>query len=339
MTVIDAFAAPSPRASFAPISYDPGPLAADEVEIKVDYCGVCHSDLSMRNNDWGITQFPFVGGHEIVGRVVAKGGEVPSLALGDRVGLGWYARSDLSDRRCLCGDHHLAPGNSSTIVGRHGGFADRVRAQWVWAIPLPQALDAETAGPLFCGGITVFTPIVDYGVKPTDRVAVFGIGGLGHLAVQFLSKWGCDVTAFSSSPGKAAEARLMGAHDVVSSTDVASWAKLRGRFDFVIVTVNVPLDWAALAQTLSPRGRLHIVGAVLEPITLPLSALMGQQRSLSSSPVGGPATTATMLDFCARHAIRPMIEEFPLTRINDAFERLESGKTRYRIVLRNDLAA
>lgn len=336
MALVRAQAAADRNTPFEPISYELGALAADEVEVRVDYCGVCHSDLSMWKNEWTITSYPFVGGHEIVGRVVAAGSEVKGLMVGDRVGVGWFVRSDLSTRQCLAGDHHLSPGNTPTIVGRHGGFGETVRCQWAWAVKIPDGLDPAKAGPLFCGGITVFTPIVDFGVSPTDRVAVFGIGGLGHLAVQFLAKWGCEVTAFTSSPGKAAEAKAMGAHHVASSSDVASWAALRGQFDFLIVTVNVPLDWASLAATLSPRGRLHVVGAVLEPIALPITALMSQERSLSSSPVGGPDTTARMLDFCARHKIVPLTEEFPLSRINDAFAHLESGKARYRIVLRND---
>lgn len=334
---VKAMAAPAAHAAFAPIRYDLGPLGADEVEVRVDYCGLCHSDLSMWANDWRRTSYPFVGGHEIVGRIVALGSEAKGLKIGQSVGVGWYVRSDLTTHQCMMGDHHLSPGNDPTIVGRHGGFGETVRCQWVWAVPIPDGLDPAKAGPLFCGGITVFTPIFDFGIKPTDRTAVFGIGGLGHLAVQFLAKWGCEVTAFTSSPDKAQEARAMGAHHVASSTDVASWKALRGRFDFVIVTVNVPLDWNALAATLSTRGRLHIVGAVAEPVAFPISALMGQERSLSASPVGGPATTATMLEFCARHQILPLTEEFPLSRINDAFARLESGKARYRIVLKNDL--
>lgn len=336
MSSIRAYAAQEAGKRFVPFAYELGPIGADEVDVRVEYCGLCHSDLSMWDNDWRRTTFPFVGGHEVVGRIVAKGPDAKGVSVGQRVGLGWFARSDLTSRQCLCGDHHLSPGNAPTIVGRHGGFGEVVRCQWVWAIPIPDGLDLAKAGPLFCGGVTVFAPIYEHGVKPTDRAAVFGVGGLGHLAVQFLAKWGCEVTAFTSSPDKEQEARGLGAHHVASSTDVASWKALRGRFDFLLVTTNVPLDWAALAATLSTRGRLHIVGAVAEPVALPISALMGGDRSLSSSPVGSPATTAIMLEFCARHGILPLTEEFPLSGINDAFARLQSGKVRYRIVLRND---
>jgi uncharacterized zinc-type alcohol dehydrogenase-like protein len=335
LTKLRAWAADGPREEFRPYEMTLAPLGADEVEIDVEYCGVCHSDLSMWANEWRRTVYPFVGGHEVVGRVRAVGPEAKGLEPGARVGLGWYSRSHLSSRECLAGDHHLSPGNEATIVGRPGGFADVVRCQWSWAIPLPDDLGASTAGPLFCGGITVFNPIASY-VRPTDRVGVVGIGGLGHLAVQFLNRWGCEVTAFTSSPDKADEARLFGARHVLSSRDAAQWKAARGRFDVILSTVAVGLDWNALMATLAPRGRLHIVGAVPEPISLPVSAMMGGQKALSASPVGSPADTARMIDFCARHAIAPLVEEFPMSRINDAFARLESGKARYRIVLKND---
>lgn len=336
MTHVRAWAADGPRAEFRRFDYELGPLGADEVEIEVDYCGVCHSDLSMWTNEWRRTHYPFVGGHEIAGRVRAVGREVPGLEVGRKVGLGWISRSHVGSHECLSGAHHLSPGNEATIVGRHGGFADIVRCQWLWAIPLPDELDMAKAGPLFCGGLTVFSPVAEFGVKPTDRVGVVGIGGLGHLAVKFLARWGCEVTAFTSSPDKAAEAKAMGAHHVVSSRDPNEWRALRGRFDFVIVTVAASLEWTRLMGTLGPRGRLHIVGAVEEPIIMPASSMMGGQKSLSASPVGGPATMTKMLEFCARHAIAPQTEEFPMSRINEAMAHLESGRARYRVVLRSD---
>jgi uncharacterized zinc-type alcohol dehydrogenase-like protein len=222
------------------------------------------------------------------------------------------------------------------MVGRHGGFADRVRCDWLWATPIPDVLETPKAGPLFCGGITVFNPILQCGVQPTDRVGVIGIGGLGHMALQFLNKWGCEVTAFTSSESKRAEAIRFGAHHVVSSRDSAQIQKLTGSLDFILVTANVTLDWAAIINALAPRGRLHIVGAVLEPIPVAVFSLLVGQKSISGSPLGSPATTAKMLEFCARHGIAPMVERFPLSRVNDALEHLRAGKARYRIVLEND---
>ena len=336
MSKIKAYAATAPGAALAPFEFDPGPLGDEQVEIAVDYCGICHSDLSMLQNHWGMTQFPLVPGHEISGRVVAVGPDAKKVKVGDRVGVGWFSGSCMSCHDCLSGDHNLCAGHEGVIVGRHGGFADRVRAHWAWAAPIPEGVDPAKAGPLFCGGITVFNPIVQCGVQPTDRVGVVGVGGLGHLAIQFLNKWGCEVFAFTSSEDKKAELLKMGAHHVVNSKDPEQLKPLARSLDFIMVTANVPLDWNAYIDTLSPRGRLHFVGAVLEPLNIGVFPLLVGQRSVSASPLGSPATTAQMLDFCARHAISPITESFPMSKVNDALARLESGKARYRIVLKND---
>ena len=334
---IRAYAATERAGALKPYEYDPGALGDEEVEIAVEHCGICHSDLSMLDNEWNRTRYPLVPGHEVVGRIAALGPHAKGLKIGDRVGLGWVATSCLHCPPCLSGDHHMCTTNQPTIVGRHGGFADRVRCHWVWAVKLPAALEHANAGPLFCGGITVYTPIAELGISPAHRVGVIGIGGLGHLAIKFLKAWGCEVTAFTSSESKRAEAMSLGAHQVLASNDKAALKQIAGRLDCIIVTVNVALDWNAYLAALAPHGRLHFVGAVQEPLGLTAGMLIGKQRSVSGSPVGSPARTAQMLEFCARHHIAPQIEEFPMSRVNDAIEHLRSGKARYRIVLRNDL--
>ncbi|MDO8540001.1 MAG: NAD(P)-dependent alcohol dehydrogenase [Opitutaceae bacterium] len=335
---IRAYAAAAAHAPLQPFEYEPGPLPADQIEIAVSYCGICHSDLSMLDNEWGMSAYPLVPGHEVVGRVTAVGASVKNRKPGEQVGLGWFSGSCMACAQCLGGDHNLCAGTEGTIVGRHGGFAERVRCHWAWAIPLPEGVDPVSAGPLFCGGATVFNPIVQYRIRPTDRVGVVGVGGLGHLAVQFLDKWGCEVTAFTSSRRKHEELHRLGADHVVDSRDSAALQRLAGQLDFLIVTVNVTLDWAGLIGTLAPKGRLHLVGAVLEPIPVSAFSLMMQQRSLSGSPVASPPTMARMVAFCARHKIAPVIEKFPLSRVNDAIKHLRDGKARYRIVLENDFA-
>jgi uncharacterized zinc-type alcohol dehydrogenase-like protein len=336
---IRAFAAHAPKGELKPFEYAPGPLGEEEVEIAVSHCGVCHSDLSILDNEWGMTQYPLVPGHEGVGTVRAVGARVASVKPGDRVGLGWYSKSCMRCRQCMHGDHNLCPTVESTIVGRHGAFADAVRCHWAWATPLPEGLDPAKVGPLFCGGITVFNPLVQFDVRPTHKVGVVGIGGLGHLALQFANKWGCEVFAFSSSPGKEAEAKKLGAHHVVNSKDDAAMNKLAGVLDFILVTVNVALNWPAYMNALAPRGRLHFVGAVSEPIALPVFAMLPGQKALSGSPLGSPATTADMLEFAARHGVAPVTETFPMSKVNDAVAHLRAGKARYRIVLENDFAA
>jgi uncharacterized zinc-type alcohol dehydrogenase-like protein len=209
MMSIRAYAARQPKGELTPFEFDPGPLRDDSVEVAVSHCGICHSDLSMLDNEWGMTTYPFVPGHEAVGKVVAVGKNVTAIKTGQTVGVGWYSGSCQTCRQCIGGDQNLCPTAEGTIVGRFGAFAERVRCQAAWAVPLPDALDPTAAGPLFCGGITVFNPLVQFDVRPTHKVGVVGIGGLGHLALQFLNKWGCEVTAFSSSAGKTDEVKKL----------------------------------------------------------------------------------------------------------------------------------
>jgi uncharacterized zinc-type alcohol dehydrogenase-like protein len=289
----------------------------------------------MMNNDWGMSAYPFVPGHEIIGEVVAAGDSVKNVAVGDKVGLGWFSASCMSCRECMNGSHHLCSSAEFTIGGRHGGFADYVRSHWSWAIPLPDVIDMDKAGPLLCGGITVFNPIILAGVKATDKVGVIGIGGLGHMALKFLNKWGCEVVAFSSSPDKEESILKMGATKVVDSTNPEELAKIAGSLNFILNTTNVTLDWNSYLVALAPKGKFHNVGAVLEPMAIPAFTLLTGQKSVSSSPLGSPALTKMMLEFCVRHNIYPITEEFPMSRVNDAIAHLESGKARYRIVLKN----
>lgn len=336
MTTVRAFAVQEAGGALAPFEYDLGPVGPEQVDVAVRSCGICHSDLSMVDDDWRISRYPLVPGHEVVGTVIEVGDRVRHLRPGQTVGLGWFSCSCMTCPQCLSGDHNLCPTAEQTIVGRYGGFAERVRAQAVWAIPLPDGLDPLTSGPLFCGGITVFNPIVQRGIRATDRVGVVGIGGLGHLALQFLHAWGCEVTAFSTSVDKKAEAKSLGADRFVATADPAALESLAGTFDMILVTVNVALDWDAYVAALKPRGHLHIVGAA-PSVTAAVFPLLTGQKTIGGSPLGSPATIATMLEFADRHGIRPVAEVFPLSKVNDALDRLRSGRARYRVVLDNDL--
>jgi len=335
MTMIDAWVAPTAKSKLVRQRVELGPLGDEEVEMQVEHCGLCHSDISMLNNDWGFSQFPAVLGHEAVGRVVEVGRAAKGLKVGQRVGIGWSAGSCMHCHQCMSGNHHLCAQATFTIVGHKGAFASRVRAHWAWVLPLPEKINVAEAGPLLCGGMTVFNPLTMY-AKPTSRVGIVGIGGLGHMAVKFAAAYGCEVTAFTASESKFDEARGFGAHHAVSTRDSDTIKKLAGTFDLLLVTVNVPLDWDALIAALAPNGRLHIVGFVLEPIPVGVISLIMGQKSVSGSPIGSPAGMGTMLDFAARHKITPQTEHFPMSRINEAFERLEAGKARYRIILDAD---
>jgi uncharacterized zinc-type alcohol dehydrogenase-like protein len=337
MSEIQALAARVAKGKLEPFSFDPGPLGDDQVEIAVEYCGLCHSDLTMLNNDLGFSQFPLVAGHEAVGKITALGSHAKFLHLGQTVGLGWNSGSCLHCAQCLSGNHNMCSSLEATIVGRAGAFATKVRCHWAWAAPIPESVDIAKAGPLLCGGITVFNPLVQFDVKPTDRVGIVGIGGLGHMALQFANKWGCDVTAFTSSASKADEAKAMGAHRIIDTHSEEQIAKAAGSFDFILVTVNVKLDWPAYIRALGPKGRMNVVGLVAEPMAVSAIDLLMAQRSVSGTPSGPPSVVNKMLEFCGRHNIAPVTEMFPMSQVNEALEHLEAGKARYRIVLKQDL--
>ncbi len=331
--MIKAYAAMSKGGKLEAFEYDPGELGMDEVELEVESCGICHSDLSMLDNEWGMTAYPFVPGHEVIGTISQLGSNVKHLQLGQRVGLGWHSSYCQTCSSCHSGDHNLCDGAEATIGGRHGGFADKVRAQSTAVVPLPDGVDPHTAGPLFCGGITVFNPLVQFDVSPNAKVGVVGIGGLGHMALAFLKAWGCEVTAFTSSRGKKEELLALGAHRVVNSRSEAELDAVQGSYDLILSTVNVKLDWNRYVSLLAPKGRLHFVGATLEPLDIAAFPLISGQRSISGSPVGSPAVISKMLEFAARHDIAPITEFYGFDEVNEALDRLRQGQAHYRVVL------
>lgn len=224
------------------------------------------------------------------------------------------------------------------MVGHQGGYADKIRAHWAWAIPLPQTIESADIEPLMCGGIAVFAPLLIYDIKPTDHVGIIGVGGLGHMGIKFAKAWGCEVTAFTSQPEKAQDAKAFGANHVVSSQDSAAILKMANTLDMLMVTSDVSLDWQSLMKTLKPNGRLHMLGAVLEPLSISALDLIFGQKNISGSPTGSPAMLSAMLEFAARHDIKPKVEYFPMSKVNEALVHLEQGKAQYRIVLDNDFA-
>jgi len=331
--VINAFAIMEERGKLEKFQYDPGLLHSTEVEIDVEYCGICHSDISMIDNVWGRSRYPLVPGHEVIGKVAMVGVGVTTLVAGDVVGLGRHSEYCMTCGTCMSGDHNLCVSARPTIVGRHGGFADKVRASAASVVKLPPGIDKASAGPLFCAGITVFNPLVQFDIQSMDKVAVIGIGGLGHLALKFLNSWGCEVTAFTSSESKKQEALDMGASHTIDSTNADEIKKHINSFNLIISTTDVKLDWSGYLDMLKPKGRLHFVGIPLQPLEIGVISLLRGQKSVSASPVGSPETIAKMLDFAAFHRIKPLVEEYPISRINDAVERLRSGAARYRVVI------
>lgn len=322
-------------AELLPLRYDPGDLRPQDVEVSVSHCGVCHSDLSLIDNDWGTSQYPFIPGHEVVGTVTAVGASVRNLAAGDRVGIGWQADSCGFCEWCRKGEENLCAQAQPTCVGRHGGYAEAVRVNARFAVKLPEALDSQTTAPLLCAGISVYQPLRSAGVNPSSRVGVIGIGGLGHLALQFARAFGAEVTAFSTSPDKEEEAMALGAHRFVHSRESKAMKAVEGTHDLILSTVNAVQEWNAYISALRPHGTLCLVGVPPKPVSVDAFPLISGARCVCGSNTGGPARIAEMLDVAARHKIGAQTEAFKMAEANQAIARLRKNNVHYRAVLAN----
>jgi len=335
MAQIHGLAAHAAGAELLPYHYDPGKLGPQEVEIAITHCGICHSDLHLISNDWGISQYPFIPGHEVIGTVAAAGSDVSMHKVGDRVGLGWQSNSCGECEWCMKGMENLCPAQEATCVHRNGGYAERVRADARFVIPIPEALKSEHAAPLLCGGITVYSPLRSHGINPSSRVGIVGIGGLGHLAIQFARVFGANVTAFSSSAGKEEEVRALGAHHFVNTRESKAMKEVAGTQDFLLTTINADQDWGAYMQALRPTGILCFVGVPPSPIALQAFPLIAGLRSVTGSPIGSPHMLREMMDVAARHGVKATTECFPMSKANEAIEKVKKNKVRYRAVLAN----
>ena len=331
---IRAYAAREAGATLTPFSYDPAPLGPLDVEIAITHCGLCHSDVHLIDNDWGISQYPLVPGHEIVGIVRAQGEQVTSLTVGTRVGVGWQCGSCLQCEACIRGDERHCPTHQPTCVAHHGGFAEAIRVDGRFAHPIPEALPADVAAPLLCAGITVYTPLKS--VRPTDRVGVIGVGGLGHLAIRFAAAFGCDVTAFSTTAAKEDEARRFGARHFVISSDERQLEQATASVDLLVSTVTVPLDWKVWLNIVAPKGTLWIVGASPGTLDVPPMSLIVGQKAIRGSAIGNRAALREMLGFAARRQIAAQAELMPMSDVNAAVRKVRENRARYRVVLTND---
>jgi uncharacterized zinc-type alcohol dehydrogenase-like protein len=331
--MIHAYAAKAAKQPLASFDYDPGPLAEDQVEVAVTHCGICHSDMSMSDNEWGMTTYPLVPGHEVVGTIATVGKGVTTLKSGQRVGIGWLCGSCGHCEWCLRGKDHLCPEQRGTIVGHHGGFADRVRSQARFALPIPEGLSSAEAAPLMCAGSTVYSPLVHQNVRPGMQAAVIGIGGLGHLAIQYLAKFGCEVTAISGTASKEAEARKLGARGFIATQQPDALKKAAMRFDVIMDTVSGDLPWMELIDALRPEGKFIICGVPASELKLGAFPLIAMERAVVGGRLGSAEDSKDMLDFSAAHGVKPMIETFPIKDVNKAFEHVRGNKARYRAVL------
>ncbi|AUX93199.1 alcohol dehydrogenase [Mixta gaviniae] len=335
---IKSYAAMEAGQALTLYEYEAESLSAEDVEVEVEYCGVCHSDLSMIDNEWGVSQYPVIAGHEVIGRVSALGDAAKNkgLAIGQRVGIGWTAKSCEHCDACINGDQVNCLNGSVPTIANKGGFAEKLRANWQWVIPLPEKLDPATAGPLLCGGITVFKPLLMHNITATSRVGVIGIGGLGHIAIKILHAMGAEVTAFSSSPAKKQSILDMGADHVVNSRDPEALKQLAGQFDLILSTVAVDLDWQPYFAALAPRGNFHTVGAVMKPFEVSAFSLILGDRAVTGSSTGSPGQLRSLLRLASRADIAPKVEYFPMSKINEALDHVRAGKANYRVVLKAD---
>ncbi len=331
---ISAFAALAAKQALVPYDYEPAPLSRVDVEIDISHCGICHSDLHLIDNDWAVSRYPLVPGHEIVGTVAGAGAD-SGHAVGGRVGVGWQRSACLSCDLCKAGHENLCLQQEATCVGHMGGFARRIRIDGRFAFAMPPSLDAASAAPLLCGGATVFAPLRRLGAKPGMRVGVIGIGGLGHLALRFLRAMGCETTAFTSSPDKRDEALRLGADHTASSTHAGELRAHAGRFDVILDTVPARIDWIAYLQALEPGGTLCLVGAPPGLVQFPASLLLTGQRAICGSDIGSPGAIREMLAFAAQHGIAAQVEKAPMSEVNAAVQRVRENKARYRVVLEN----
>lgn len=330
---VSAFAATEAKQDLRPFTYELGEPGAMDVDIRVTHCGICHSDIAMIDNDWQWSQYPLVAGHEVVGVVERVGAGVTNVKPGDRVGLGWQCDSCGKCEFCATGRENVCAGEKDTIVGRPGGFGSHVRANARFVLPIPEGLDSAGAAPLMCAGTTVFTPMRRHKVTSGMRTAVVGVGGLGHLAVQYLAKMGCEVTAISSSHDKDEEAKKLGATKFIATKSGDELKRAARSFDFVICTASSSVDWSALVATLRPDGQFVLCGIPEKEVSIYAIPMILGETSFTGGRAGSPSDTAAMLEFSARHRVHAMTETFPFARINEGIGRTRSGKARWRVVL------
>lgn len=342
-TSVKSYAARSPTGRLGMFTFDRRSPRADDVVIEILYCGVCHSDVHNVRNDWGNAQYPMVPGHEIVGRVLEVGPEVTRFKAGDRVGVGCMVESCRHCGACGKGWEQYCE-NGATYTYNHsdpvdgsrtyGGYCEKVVVAEHFVLKVPDGLDLAGAAPLLCAGITTFSPLRHWNVQAGSRVAVVGLGGLGHMGLKLAKAMGAEVTLFSRSPGKEADARRLGADHIVISTDPAQMAAVAGTFDLIIDTVPYQHHVNPYVPTLATNGTIVMVG-YLGPLDPPLNTgpLVFRRKALAGSLIGGIAETQEMLDFCSQHGITSDIELIRIQDINEAYERILKADVKYRFVI------
>ncbi|MDR2993071.1 MAG: NAD(P)-dependent alcohol dehydrogenase [Bacillus cereus] len=342
---IKAWACHGKDEKVVPFTYKARPLGENDVEIEISHCGICGSDLHTMDSGWGPSQYPVVPGHEIIGTISATGSKVTNLKIGDRVGVGAQVgaclRSDC--KQCPKGIDNLCSQRVLTYNDRwsdnektYGGYAEAVRVQSNYAIKIPEDLPSEYAAPLMCAGVTVFAPMAKYNIKKGDNVGVIGIGGLGHLALQFANKLGAEVYALSRSDNKKEECISLGATHFVNTSNPEEVNGLKDKLDYLIVTSNADNSpWDEYANFIQAEGKIILLAVPETPIKINAGSLIMKAIALTGSAIGSIHELEHTLEFAAKHKVYPLIQEFPMSQVNEGVQYVRDGKVRYRVVLKN----
>ena len=341
MPTATAYAAPSATGDLALTTIERREVGPHDVHIDIKFAGICHSDIHTVRGEWGPQQYPLAPGHEIAGIVTEVGSEVTKHKVGDRVGVGCMVNSCKECANCEAGEEqYCLNGNVGTYGSvdldgtiTQGGYSSDVVVNEDFVVSIPESLDLDVAAPLLCAGITTYSPLRHWGAGPGKKVAVVGLGGLGHMAVKLASAMGAEVTVLSQSLKKMEDGLKLGAKDYYATSDPATFERLGGTFDLIINTVSASIDISAYLKLLALDGTLVNVGAPAEPLPVQAGALIGGRRSFAGSAIGGIRETQEMLNFCAEHGLGAEIEVIPAEKINEAYERVLASDVRYRFVI------
>ncbi|WP_433201785.1 NAD(P)-dependent alcohol dehydrogenase [Dactylosporangium sp. CS-047395] len=341
MLSVNAISAPSATGPLERSTIQRRDLGPRDVLIEIRYAGICHSDIHTVRGEWGDIQYPLTVGHEIVGRVAEVGADVTRHAMGDRVGVGCMVNSCRECENCRAGqEQYCLNGNTGTYnsVDRdgtvtQGGYSTHVVVDEHFVLRVPESIPYEAAAPLLCAGITTYSPLRHWNAGPGTKVAVVGMGGLGHMAVKLAVAMGADVTVLSQTLGKKDDGLAFGAGDYQATSDSSTFEALKNRFDLIINTVSAPIDMRSYLGLLRLNGTLVSVGAPPEPLAVPVFALFNNRRTFAGSSIGGIPETQEMLDFCAERGIAPEVEVIPADQVNEAYERVLRSDVRYRFVI------
>ncbi|TDR39316.1 putative zinc-type alcohol dehydrogenase-like protein [Tahibacter aquaticus] len=341
MAIAKAYAASAAKAPLAPFSFQRREPNDDDVVIAIRYCGICHSDIHMVDNGWGNSVYPLVPGHEIAGEVTAVGAKVTKFKVGDRVGVGCFVDSCTTCAERDVDREQYLPGLVLTFGGidpatgepTHGGYSDSIVVKEGYVLSIPSSLALDAAAPLLCAGITLYSPLRHWQAGPGKKVAIVGMGGLGHMGVKLAHAMGAEVTVLSQSLAKKDDGLRLGADHYYATSDADTFATLAGSFDLIVCTVSASIDWNAYLSLLKVDGTFVVVGAPEQPVPVHAFAVIPHRRSLAGSMIGSIKETQEMIDFCAEHNIVADIETIGVEQINAAYQRVLSSDVRYRFVI------